>query len=380
MKCRRKQQCQAFLNRNRIPSKDLPSSFAEDCREAWAFHAALPGYAPTPLVSLPSLASWLGIGQLRLKDESRRFGLNAFKELGASFAVERCLQGKSGRLTFCTATDGNHGRAVAWAARRLGHGANVFMPAHSVPARIEAVRAEGAEVTVIDGDYDAAVRAAEARARESGGILLQDMAWQGYSEIPRWIMAGYTTILQEIENTVLASKSPGFDAVFLQAGVGSWAAAAAAFYRSRCGSSTPRLVIVEPLEADCLLESARKGRLCSSSGKGGTIMAGLNCGTPSSIAWEILRVDTDIFLAIPDEFTVEAMRALYHPAGSDPGVVAGESGAAGLGGLMAVLKAPELAEAREHLRLDSSARVLVVNTEGDTDPDGFRAIVNGAVE
>jgi len=319
----------------------------------------------------------LGIDQLWLKDESQRFGLNAFKVLGASFAVERCSRGKPGRITFCAATDGNHGRAVAWAARRLGHGANVFIPAHSARARIAAIRAEGADVTLVAGDYDAAVRAAEARARELNGILVQDMAWEGYAEIPRWIMAGYTTVLHEIEDTLLAPESPRIDTVFLQAGVGSWAAAAAAYCRFRYRSRRPRLVVVEPVEADCLFESARSGRLCSSRGNGSTIMAGLNCATPSSIAWDVLRVETDLFLGIPDDFAVEAMRVLYHPIGSDPRVVAGESGAAGLAGLMALLRAPELAETREHLCLDSSARVLVVNTEGDTDPEGFRTIVSG---
>lgn len=355
------------------------AQFRRESEEAWAFHRALPGYAPTPLRRLRGLAGALGIGELWLKDESIRFGLKAFKGVGASFAAHKALGRREGGVTLCTATDGNHGRAVAWTARALGHSAVVFLPRGTVPARIDAIRGEGAATVIVDGTYDEAVRAAATAATEQGWLLIQDMAWDGYAEIPRWIMAGYTTILREMESEVHAAGTPDIDLALLQVGVGSWAAAAALYYCLRYGARRPALVCVEPVEADCLLESARLGRMAESRGNQRTIMAGLNCGTLSTLAWEVLKDAADGVLAIPDDYARQAMRRLARPvatpSGADPMIVSGESGAAGLAGLLALMADPDLAEARARLGLDPSSRVLLFNTEGDTDPESYRRIV-----
>lgn len=347
--------------------------------EAWAFHQSLAGYTTTPLHALPALARTLGVGSLHLKDESPRLGLNAFKGLGASFAIHRwlALHPTTEPITFSTATDGNHGRAVAWTARTLGHRAVVFVPAHTVPARIAAIRGEGAEVVVVPGAYEDAVRLADARSREEGWTLIQDLAHGEYIEIARWIAAGYTTHLRELEPTLHPAATPEVNLVLLHAGVGTWAASVCAYYWHRYGSRRPRMVVVEPTEADCLYQSARAGTLARAQGSLETMMAGLNCGWPSSTAWEILRDGVDGFLTIPDSYAAAAMRRLAHPADGDPRVVAGETGAAGIAGLMALATAPELAAARAALAIGPGSRVLVFSTEGATDPDNWTRVVEG---
>jgi diaminopropionate ammonia-lyase len=247
-------------------------------------------------------------------------------------------------------------------------------PSGPAPARVKAIELEGAKVIVVAGDYDAAVRAAGTAARDNGWVLVQDTAWDGYTQIPAWIMAGYVTMLRELEPTILPTGTPDVDVVLLQAGVGSWAAAAAWYLCGRYGVNRPKIVCVEPTEADCLLASAAAGRRTSSRGAGRTIMAGLNCATPSTLAWDILGKSADAFLAIPDDYAREAMRRLYRPFAGDPRIVAGESGAAGLAGVLAMVSAPELAQLRSHLGLGPTSRMLLFNTEGATDPDGFAAI------
>jgi diaminopropionate ammonia-lyase len=255
-----------------------------------------------------------------------------------------------------------------------------------VPARVQAIESEGGRVVVIDGDYDAAVRSAEAAARDNDWLLVQDTAWDGYEQVPAWIMAGYVTILREMEATLFPDDRPNVDVVLLQTGVGSWAAAAAWYLCNRYGPRRPRIICVEPTEADCLLESAAAGRRARSRGTGRTIMAGLNCGTPSTLAWEILRQSVDAFLAIPDDYARDAMRLFHRPVGGDAQIISGESGSAGLAGLLAILgqpgQPPELTGLRSHLSAAlgcpwARSRVLVFNTEGATDPESFRRIVGG---
>lgn len=373
-------------NRYRIEScnyaADYPAFYRNDI---WSFHRSLPGYFHTPLESLPGLAGRLGVGQVWVKDEAHRFGLKAFKALGASYAIHRYLAvqaetpGKPA-ATFCTATDGNHGRAVAWMARLTGRSAVVFMPVGSVRARIEAIAGEGAEVVIVDGDYDAAVRRAAAEAAGHGWQVIADTAYPGYMTIPDDIMAGYTTIFEEItagDTDLQTLERPGVDVVIVQGGVGSFAAAAAWYCMRRYGPVRPRLVSVEPIEAACLLESARspQGEAVRATGRMTTIMAGLNCGTPSLRAWPLLRDGIDLFLAVDDDYARQAMQAFYHPVGGDRRIISGESGSAGLAALLALCTDPSLAAARDLLRLDDATRVLVVNTEGDTDPEQFRRVV-----
>lgn len=351
---------------------------------ALEFHRRLPGYAPTPLYSLPGLAKELGLGALALKDESRRLGLNAFKVLGASYALERWICTHCGdaapapwSLTFATATDGNHGRALAWAARQRRQRAVVFVPQSIVPARLINIGREDAEVVVADGDYDEAVRLAMQESAANGWVLISDTSWPGYEEVPPWIIEGYTTLFVEADEARRAAGEPPPDVVFVQGGVGSLAWAAVRYFHRPGAGPAPRLVVVEPLEADCLLESIDSpgAEARTTRGSQNTIMAGLNCGTPSHLAWPWLRRGIDLFLAIHDDLAMAAMRRLADPAPGSPAVVAGESGGAGLAGLMALCTAPEAAEARQALGLSSRSAVLVINTEGDTDPENYARVV-----
>lgn len=349
--------------------------------DAPAFHKTLPGYKPTPLYSMPGLAEEFGLGMILLKDESKRFGLNAFKGLGASYAMHRWMEAngrpKPGTVTFCTATDGNHGRAVAWTAKALGQSAVVFVPKNTVKARIDAIRSEGARVEVVQGTYDETVRRAAAEAEKNRWQVISDTAYPGYMEIPAWIMAGYTTLFAEVEQQIKEQKLPQPDVVFLQAGVGGLACAGVMHYRAEGRARRPVLAVVEPVTADCLRASiaSEDGAPVKDHGAQDSIMAGLNCGTPSLLAWEHIKNHCEYFLAVDDIFAEEAMRALASPEFGDPKVVSGESGAAGLAGLFALCRKPELEIDRDELGLDEAATVLIINTEGDTDPENFRRIV-----
>lgn len=344
-----------------------------------AFHRSLPGYAATPLIGLPALAAELGVRAIWVKDESRRFGLKAFKVLGASYAIHRYRSARPGGppVTLATATSGNHGRAVTWTARTLGHRAVIFVPRHTVPARLEAIRGEGAEVVVVDGTYDDAVRRAAEESARRGWQVISDTAYPGYTEIPGWIMAGYATLFAEATAQLEAQGAADPDVVLLQAGVGGLAFAGTLFYVRRAGANRPRLVAVEPTEAACLLESigAPAGEMRVARGSGRTIMAGLNAATPSLLAWPLIRVGMDGFLAVDDAAAEAAMRRLHASTGGDPRVVAGEAGAAGLAGLLALAGEPALAEARRALGFDRHATVLLVVSEGATDPASYGRIV-----
>jgi diaminopropionate ammonia-lyase len=302
------------------------------------FHRALPGYAPTPLVDCQPLARSLGVQSLHVKDESHRFGLNAFKALGASFAMHRIA--RPGAIV-SAATAGNHGRAVAWSARRLGCSAKIFVPAITVPARIEAIRQEGAEVRVVNGSYEDAVHMCDRESRAHGWQVISDVGYEGYMEIPKWVVEGYQTLFLEYEE----QRDHKADVVFIQAGVGGLLCAAADHFRSEEG---PAIVSVEPDSADCLFESISSpdGSPRVSKGAQNSIMAGLNCSEVSLTAWPSIRRGVDMFVAIEDPLTIDAMSLLR-----EAGIDSGESGAAGLAGLLALKN-----------RFQGS-RVLLVNTE-----------------
>lgn len=361
-------------------------------------HRSIEGYRPTPLVELSSLAGNLGVDRIFVKDESHRFDLKAFKTLGAAYACYRHVRGyldrqgracpearefyrrpdtlEAGEMTFCTATDGNHGRGVARTARLLRQRAVIYMPAGTVPARIDSIRGEGAEVVVVDGTYDDAVTRCASDAEANGWQVISDTSWPGYEEIPLWIMAGYLTLFREIE--AVAPDAGPINLVFVQGGVGALAGAAAWYYRKACPQPEPRLVMVEPTQAACLLESIESaGALPTMSrGRQNSIMAGLNCGFPSHVSWPLIKQGFDAFLAISDNRCVEAMRLYYHPLGSDTRIVSGESGAAGLAGLLTLLGDESMSEARRSLAVGSTSTVLLLNTEGDTDPVSFRRLVS----
>ncbi|MGH9320273.1 MAG: diaminopropionate ammonia-lyase [Vicinamibacteria bacterium] len=370
-----------FFNRRSRRTGALPD-LAPEGGEPIAFHRRFPAYAPSPLVSLPKVASRLGLGRVFVKNESSRFGLPSFKLLGASWATYRALQARLGgsldRWTsleelaaevsplkpflLAAATDGNHGRAVARMARLLGFGARIFVPQGTSSARIRAIENEGASVTVVDGDYDAAI---ERSAQEACGncLVIDDISWPGYEEIPRWVVLGYGTIFREIEEQIAFRPS----VVFVPIGVGALGAAAVDFYKREDGTV---VVGVEPESAACVLASLREGALVTVPGPHDSIMAGLNCGTPSSIAFPTLLAGLDACVAVADSFAEEAMRTL-----ASNGIVSGETGAAALAGLEALLELPEAPEIRRDLGLDARATVLLLVTEGATDPESYERIV-----
>jgi diaminopropionate ammonia-lyase len=327
--------------------------------------SAWPGYAPTPLVALRTLTASLGVGSLHMKHEGHRFELKSFKALGGAYAVERIarLSKDPTRLTFVCATDGNHGRSVAWGARRVGARSVIYVHETVSVGRAAAIAAFGAEVRREGRTYDDAVRAADKAARESGWPLVSDTSYPGYVNIPRDVMQGYSIVPMEIEAQGLMPTH-----VVVPGGVGGFAASVLAYRWERYGALRPRMLVVEPERAACLLASARAGRATAIGGELETIMAGLSCGEPSLIAWDILQPGADAFCAITDGAAAEAMRTL-----ADLGQAVGESGAASLAGLLALGE-----EQRASLSINALSRVLIYATEGATDVDVYRQIVGRA--
>lgn len=357
-----------------------------------AFHRRLPGYQPTPLISAPPLADRLGVGEVLVKCESSRFGLPAFKMLGASWATYRALCEHLGHepspwhdldelavllkevqpLRLAAATDGNHGRAVARMARLLGFGARIFVPEGTTAGRIEAIRGEGAEVVVVKGDYDAAV----ARSAEEAGprcLVISDTSWPGYTDVPRWVIEGYSTLFREIDQALDAGGRGQPDVVVVPVGVGALAAAAVIHYRAGDAAATA-VVGVEPSDAACVAASLRAGGITTVPGPYRSIMVGLNCGTPSLVAWPIISRGLSVLVTIDDGWSRDAVRDL-----AALGVEAGETGAAALGGL-AALRSPGAAGGPDPLAGPGSlvgpgTRVLLLCTEGASDPVEWRRIL-----
>jgi diaminopropionate ammonia-lyase len=334
--------------------------------EALAFHRSLAGYEPTPLVELPALAEELGVRHVVAKDESSRLGLPAFKALGASWAVHKALaKGADGDpVTVVTATDGNHGRAVARFARLLGHRARIVVPPGVHPTAVQAIRDEGAEVTSVDGSYDDAVAAAARLADEVDGILVQDTAWAGYEEIPGWIVEGYATLFAEADRQLADIGIVRPDLVLVPTGVGSLLQAALTHYRGDADSAAyVRVVSVEPEAAACIAPSLQAGSPVTVP-TGTTVMAGLNCGTPSALAWPYIAHGLDAAVAVSDADDIRAARDL-----ADLGVAAGPCGAAGLAAARAALSGAGSAVRRAHLGIGPESTVLLVVTEGnDANP------------
>ena len=365
----------------------------EGCAMAVEEIRAWPDYRATPLRALPGMAEAAGIGELLYKDESTRFGLGSFKALGGAYAVFRFLvreltargvpqpipvsslmagqhAGVVSRLTVACATDGNHGRSVAWGARMFGCGCVIFIHANVSEAREAAIAAYGARVVRVAGNYDDSVARAADDARANGWQVISDTSYPGYTEVPREVMEGYTVMVGEAIDEIGDSRPPTH--VFVQGGVGGLAAAVCAPLWWHYGGSRPRFIVVEPENAACLYASAEAGVPTHIDGDLDTVMAGLSCGEPSLIAWPLLDAGTHFFMHIPDGGALAAMDRLATGEGGDTPVVGGESGVAGLAGLLALCRDPE---ARRRLGLDASARVLVFGTEGDTDAELYREIV-----
>ncbi len=374
---------------------DVTPFGVETAKRTRAFHASFPEYSVTPLADLSGLAKELGLGGVYVKDESYRFGLNAFKVLGGSFAIGSYLAGrlgvdigqlpydrmtgketreKLGDITFVTATDGNHGRGVAWTANRLGQKSVVYMPKGSALERLENIRALGSDASITELNYDDAVRLANQGAEKYGWVMVQDTAWEGYEDIPRWIMQGYTTLALEAAEQLrqLSVEKPTH--IFLQAGVGAMSGGITGFLRD-CYGDEPVITIVEPNKADCIYRSARAGERYCVTGEMQTIMAGLACGEPCTIGWDILRDHADHFISCPEYVAAKGMRVLGNPVNGDTRVVSGESGAVTLGLVAELMQNPSLDWLREPLGLGSDSRVLCISTEGDTDRENYRRIV-----
>jgi diaminopropionate ammonia-lyase len=351
------------------------------------FHATMPGYAPTPLRVAAQTAGRLGVGEVLVKDESSRLGLPSFKVLGASWAVRRALLKRMGLpseqvstfdalrsrvrslrpLALSAATDGNHGRAVARMAALLGLEARIYVPANTVRARIDAIASEGASVEVVDGGYDDAVR----RSADDAGercLVISDTSWPGYEDVPRWVIEGYATIFSEIDDQLAERGTGDVDLVVVPMGVGALAAATVSHFWARAGRR-PVLVGVEPTSAACVLESVRRGAIATLEHPQDSIMAGLNCATPSLVAWPIVSRGIDVYVAVADERVPAAMRLL-----AEDDVVAGETGAAGLAGMLRLGEAADAGRLPAGLQPGPGSRILLLCTEGATDPDAYRRL------
>ncbi len=366
-------------NYNLEQLKKNVSGLSWNNRHVKNFHQML-GNKETPLLSLPGLASNLGIKKLFLKDESKRFELSSFKALGASYAMNNKIQKNPQIKVFCTATDGNHGRSVAWMSQKLGRKAIVFMPEGTVSSRVSAIEKEGAEVSVISGGYDTVVKKAsnfvdkENKKNNCQTVsLIQDTAWEGYEDIPLDIMRGYSTQVSEINDQIRDEK---IDILFLQSGVGSWAASVIG-YMVREWKHVPYFISVEPYSANCLYESIQTGCRVTVENDKQTNMAGLNCGSVSSLAWQILKNGLSGALSISDKLSEKAMRVLASNNSSDPEIISGESGAAGLAGLIGLCETNKFKNYKSMINLNSSSSVLVINTEGDTDPINYQKVIRG---
>ncbi|WP_281075969.1 diaminopropionate ammonia-lyase [Klebsiella quasivariicola] len=360
------------------------------------FHQGFAEYKNTPLITLPELAESLSLGAIYVKDESARFGLNAFKVLGGSYAIGKYIAQKRGldletvdfsslsanldngeKMTFVTATDGNHGRGVAWSAQQLGHNAVVYMPHGSSEMRAQNIRNHGAECTITDVNYDDAVRIANEAAQKNGWIMVQDTAWDGYSDIPKWIMQGYMTLASEIAEQIEQSNDPWPTHVILQAGVGSFAGAVCGYLVEYLKEKAPVFIVIEPDNANCIFTSAQKGdgQPHAVTGSLTTIMAGLACGEPNILSWPILRDYASCFVSVDDSLSAMGMRILASPLKNDTAITSGESGAVGIGFLYEIMNNDEFSEFRHSLALNLESRVLVVSTEGATSPDIYEQLV-----
>lgn len=386
---------------NHIPkTEDLAvrNMSVEEMQRAGNFHRSFPQYSVTPLTRLKSLAEYLGLKRLYVKDESYRFGLNAFKVLGGSYAIARhiaqelgkdvgeipysvltsdVLREKFGQATFFTATDGNHGRGVAWAANKLGQKCVVRMPKGTTHTRFQNIANENATVTIEDLNYDDCVRMAAKEAENTPrGIMVQDTAWEGYEEIPTWIMQGYGTLATEADKQ-LEEDGCRPTHIFIQAGVGSLAGAVIGYFANRYKEDPPVMVVVEAGAADCLYRSAMQadGGRVDVTGDMLTIMAGLACGEANTVSWDILKNHADAFVSCPDWVSANGTRIYSAPLKGDERVISGESGSVTMGLVHALMTKPEYKELKDALKLGADSEVLLVSSEGDTDPDRYREIV-----
>jgi len=383
-----------FKHEKKAHASSKPFSL-ENAKTVKNYHQSFPEYSVTPLTGLPNLAKKLNVSQIYVKDESFRFNLNAFKVLGGSYAIGKYIKEKLklpdeqfncetilsddiknqlGNLTFITATDGNHGRGVTWTAHRLNQNSVVYMPKGSAQERLDNIKALGAEASITELNYDDAVRLANKHAKENGWIMIQDTAWEGYEEIPLWIMQGYTTMAYEIIQQ-LGNVRPTH--LFLQAGVGALAGAVTGFFADYYKESRPVITIVEPDKADCIFKTAQAndGTIHTVTGDLSTIMAGLACGEPCTVGWQVLKDHADHFISMDDSIAELGMRTLGKPIGNDAKIISGESGAATIGFVTELLSNPQYKSLKEKLGINESSVIICISTEGDTDKENYKRVL-----
>lgn len=375
----------------------LSKNVVEDIRK---FHTSVPGYKKTPLVSLPALSKQLGIKGIYVKDESFRFGLNAFKGLGGIYAVTSIICKKLGfniknitlndllqpeiknkikDFVFITATDGNHGKGIAWASKIFSCDAYVYMPKGTVKSRKEAIEELGAkEVIITQENYDETVRIAYKRAKKNGWCFIQDTAWEGYTDIPTKIVQGYSTLALECYEQLNEIGIEAPTHLFLQAGVGAFAGGFLGCFSNLYHDKLPITTIMEPENVACIYESARQNDKNPHNALGNceTIMAGLNCAEPCLITYPILRDYATFYASCPDNITKRGMKLLGKPLHNDPKIISGESGAVGTGLLHHIMTEPSCATIRTKMKLNKNSTVLLISTEGATDPENYNKIVN----
>lgn len=351
-------------------------------------------YKTTPLLKLKALSEKLGIEGLYVKDESCRLGHKSFKVLGGFYAILKYLAKRLGKdignldfndlvsenigdITFSCATDGNHGFGVAWTAQLLHQKAVVYMPKGSSSKRVQNIESTGAKVIVTDRNYDDTVRIARCDAEKNGWVIIQDTAWEGYREIPCRIIQGYSIIAAEALEQMEAEYAAKPSHIFVQAGVGALAAAVIGYFVAAFPENPPVMSVVEPETADCLYQSIKAGKMTKVGGNLDTIMAGLACGEPNPIAWEIIKRYCSMAISVPDYIAEKGMRSLAKPVKDDIPVVSGESGAVTAGLVIELLESGKCSDLKKALRIDGNSKILVISTEGDTDPDIYAKIVNG---
>lgn len=387
-----------FYDFNKSGKSDISNFDYKNAAKAAKFHSSFPIYKKTPFVELKNLASYLGVKDIYVKDESYRFGLNAFKVLGGSYAIGQLIAQKlnididelpatrmlsdevskvTGDMTFITATDGNHGRGIAWTAHELNRKAIVYMPKGSSLERLNNIRKLGAHSEILDMNYDEIVRYSYKEAQEKGYYIVQDTAWEGYTDIPTWIMQGYMTMGYEITEQIKDQKLEAPTHIFIQAGVGALAGGITGFFANYYKDNKPTIVVVEPNKADCIFRTAeaKDGKLHIVTGDMDTIMAGLACGEPNPIGWNVLRDYADAFISCPDYCAADGVRVLGSPLKGDTQIISGESGASAFGCAFNVLTDEKLADLKKQLKLDENSRILFISTEGDTDQKDYRRIV-----
>ena len=383
--------------KSKLAAELFPPGLSRKVRQ---LHSAIPGYHMSPLKSLPNLARRIGVGGIWVKDESERLSLNSFKVLGGAYAIYKKLlerggfseeelslknllqldgnhRKKLGHPVFATATDGNHGTGVAWAAHKMGFPAVIYVHSLTTKDRIRGIQRQGGKVVVVEGNYDDAVRQVSIDAKKNGWEIISDTSWQGYEDVPKWIMQGYSTIFVEAQEQFSGQGIIRPTHLLVQAGVGSLAAAAIGFYSVLFEDNVPISMVVEPTKAACLYESMRigDGKPHGVTGELDTIMAGLACGDPNPMAWETLYNCADFFAKCPDYVAAKGMRVYSTPLTDDPFIVSGESGAVTLGALMYTMESEGARELRDAMGLNEESQIMLINSEGNTSPDEFRSVV-----